>query len=92
MIEFKKGSIVTFTHGEYSDYGFSGPFTVMKDFDTSIFKTFLTAWRPKSEWEKEWGPNKHDFIGWLVTEGFIEDATGHEWYLGSYNLEPEFCD
>jgi hypothetical protein len=89
-MQVKAGTILVMTHGEYSDYSYTGPFRVVKDFDQAeIAETFRNAWAavPREAWEKR--PSEHEFIGWLSTEGFVEDvANSWEWYIGSYGFDP----
>jgi hypothetical protein len=90
MSVIKQGTILTFEHGEYSDRGWDGPFTVLKDVDQAeVRDVFLGEWRatPHEDWERA---SEYDFIGWLSRTGYIEDVPNQRsWFIGSYGFEPD---
>jgi hypothetical protein len=89
-MKIKAGTILVITHGEYSDYGYSGPFHVLKDFDQAeIAEEFRNAWKalPHDKWDRA---SESDFMNWANREGYIEDvANGWSWHVGGYGFEPD---
>ncbi len=90
-MRIKKGTVLILTHGEYSDYSYTGPFRVLKSFDQAeIAETFRDAWRAKPHDEWDTRPSEHEFIGWLHQEAYIEDMPkSWDWHIGSYGFEPD---
>ena len=85
--DFAAGDLLMLTEGEYSDKGWSGPFKVLRPFQRrGVYETFMAQWKPADDWQERADPS--DFIAWLATQGFIEDAPSKSWYLGSYGLDP----
>lgn len=93
----KAGTVITLERGSYSDQVYDGPFFVQKDIDQeAVVKAFKEQWTPrliKSQWSEynhvRNKPYPEDFIAWLTTQGFIEDAKfAHRWYLGDYTFDP----
>ena len=83
------GTILVLETGEYSDYTFSGPFRVLRDFDqTEVVAAHVAQWIAPNDWEK--APDTDSFMGWLSSERYIEPIDGVvSWYIGSYGrLEP----
>lgn len=87
-MKIKAGEILILSHGEYSDYGFDGPFKVIREFDQAeLSEEFLKDWRQSGE--PEWGrPGEFKFIAWLSKAGYIEDLASHNWHIGSYYFDP----
>lgn len=88
------GTTLVFETGEYSDYSFTGPFRVLREFDQAeICETFKDAWREQEydEWDKPDGP---DLIAWMAKEGYVEDIPNVvSWHVGSYGeLDAEIQD
>jgi hypothetical protein len=85
----KAGTLLTLEHGEYSDRGWDGPFTVKRDFDQAEVSTiFREQWKPKPNSYVN-SPSEYDFIAWLTTAGYVEDAPKtFSWYIGSYGFDP----
>ncbi len=88
-MKIKAGTILVLEHGEYSDYGFDGPFKVLKDFDQAeIAEVFREQWKPA--YEGDTYISERDFIAWLSKEFYIKDIAGcHHWHIGSYGFQPE---
>lgn len=86
-----KGETLIFTTGAYSDYGYHGPFMVLRDFNTpSEYDTFLAEWKAEraSDPDETWTwmePSPTDFIAWLAKTCVIEDVEifSHE-HIGNY--------
>ncbi len=82
----KAGETLTFEHGEYSDFGYDGPYVVLKDFDTATVVQEFRAQEKKPDVYYI-----HGFIHYLARMGYIEaQATAHTWYLGGYEFRPDF--
>ena len=88
-----KGTLLTLETGEYSDYTFHGPFTVLREFDQAeAVEVFRAQWVAPNEWTDE--PDADQFMGWLTQERYIEPAENvFSWRIGSYGrLEAEPSD
>lgn len=89
-MKIKAGTVLVFDHGEYSDYSFSGPFRVLKDFDQAdVAEKFRDDWRsqPREEWNDT--PSETDFIAWMNKNGYVEDMPSHQWHIGAYGFNPQ---
>lgn len=89
MREIKKGQMITFAEGEYSDYCVNGLVVAITDFDLS---------HAKDKWQVEnaqMRKNKYqsrprlvvtgmDFLPWLVKHELVEDVEYIEVHTGSY--------
>ena len=86
----KKGQIITFSEGEYSDYCVKALVSASKEFSVK---------EKQGEWELECTDpdnNKHmsrqlkvdgiNFLPWLVLQGLVEYADGLEIHMGSYGI------
>lgn len=83
----KAGELLILSHGEYSDYSYSGPFRVLKDFDPKEQADECREyWRQLPESERCWqeGPDSSNYIAFLHARGFIEDVDCTEIHVGSY--------
>lgn len=82
----KAGTILTLTYGEYSDRDFTGPFTVLRDFDQAeVVEAFIVASGTDPDHFM-----KNAFIAWLATEGYVEDVPNTwDWFIGSYGGRPD---
>lgn len=84
----KQGTTLILEHGEYSDYSFDGPFTVLKGFDqAAVSEEFKAQWKPQygEDWEE---PQEGEFIGWMIAQRYIEAMECHRWHIGSYRFSP----
>lgn len=83
-----KGETLIFTTGAYSDYGYHGPFMVLRDFDTpSEAETFRNEWKAEDPKRATWdSPSPLDFITFLAKTGAIEDVEiiSHE-HIGDFS-------
>lgn len=87
------GTLLTLETGEYSDYTFHGPFTVLREFDQAeAVAQFRVQWVAPNEWTDE--PDTDQFMGWLTQERYIEPAENvFSWRIGGYGrLEAEPSD
>lgn len=91
------GSLICFSTGEYSDYGYAGHFVTLKD----VTRERLTAARilaqqrideATAEWTEESGEEPHPswldihevFIAELIRAGLLMAVNCHEMHIGSY--------
>ena len=83
-MKITKGTLLTLETGEYSDYTFHGPFTVIREFDQAkAVEQFRAQWVAPNEWTDE--PDADQFMGWLNREGYIEPAANvFSWHIGSF--------
>lgn len=86
----KKGQMITFAEGEYSDYCVNALVVAVKEFDVK---------EKQSEWEAEHTELSEcqyrrrpiklvkgtGFLPWLVSQGFVEDVDYIEIHTGSYD-------
>ena len=95
-MKINKGEIITLSEGEYSDYCVNGVFKVLKDFDTEDVKQLLAIHHGAESFEQlidiDWQHDKKmwmfeprkAYIGYLNSNGYIEDVDYREIHLGSY--------
>lgn len=75
---YKAGSLITLETGEYSDFGYAGPFRVLRDIDIQAVVTEFKDARGHGV-----GAGEQAFIAWLSAAGYIEDVDCARWYLGA---------
>lgn len=82
MVVIPKGSYLTVTTGEYSDYDVQGVFRALQDIDAEALR---------EEWLGEYPGQQQDyhfrtdiFLGWVVRKGIIDLVPSYEWHLDSY--------
>lgn len=84
----KEGEVIVFEHGEYSDFGYSGPFRALKDFDTA---TVIGIYRVSVDQPDNPYISQYGFVEFLLKEKFIEDVPNvHTWYIGGYGFKPDW--
>jgi hypothetical protein len=80
-IKFKAGQIITLEHGSYSNFGYTGPLKVLRDFDSQSVVAKFRRGRKRGD--------IGEFIAWLSAEGYVEDTAAFKWILGDYwTLDP----
>ena len=98
MKTFKKGELMTVSHGEYSDYCVMGLFRVLVDFNAEeVLQVWVKESGPgfKSRWNGDngyafdkghelYGETQTCFLGWLNLNGFIQDVDYRELHIGNY--------
>lgn len=86
--EFKKGEVLTITQGCYSDYMFTGPFMIEKDFNImDTAQLFIDGWKPEPNVYPD-EPGISEFMAFLTKENYISDIpTAREIHLGEYSFE-----
>ncbi len=86
----KKGQMITFAEGEYSDYCVEALVSAIKEFNVK---------EKQAEWEREHTELKEckyrsrplkkvkgtAFLPWLVSQGLVEDVDYIEIHTGSYS-------
>ena len=81
----KTGELIVLSTEQYSDYDFTGPYRVLKDFEwpdvvVAAKESFVPA-GPKN-WQQKAGPD--DVTEYLEKDGFIEKVPCSKFHLGSY--------
>lgn len=84
--EVKKGDLVVFECGDYSDYTYTGPFRALADFECSEqAELWENAERAKHDLEEEdacpfwFNFRSHNYAAWLMQQGLIEDVDCVTW-------------
>ena len=85
-----KGTIVTITSGEYSDYSIIGAFRSLKDISHDDIESAKSEIENRPDREELYGYELYTgFIAVLIVRGFLEDINSAEIYLGDYGqIEP----
>lgn len=81
--QFSRGTVIEFSHGEYSDYGTVGLMVTIVDVDLLKLKQqFVAEHKPRDEWDHL---HPSDFPSWLVAQQVMLpiDCTGI--HLGEYS-------
>jgi hypothetical protein len=87
-ISLKAGTLIVFSTGEYSDYGYQGHFLALQDVDADKMRE-LGAQAEAMD-KDESGDRKYEiepneaFIGMLIRQGFIMIVDVKEIHIGSY--------
>lgn len=91
-LKFPAGRAITFTAGEYSDFGVGATLITLKDVDLAEQAQAYAASK-----QREAGDDAYfyleisDLATWLVTQGFAMAADVQTVHLGAYDrFEPEF--
>jgi len=86
MEKINKGTVVTFTSGEYSDFSINGVFVAIQDITKEHYKEAV-----KIELEKDkYRQDHYAVLSNLVKMGLLVDVESVEVYLGAYNqVSPE---
>jgi hypothetical protein len=85
------GTVLIFEYGEYSDFGYCGPFRVEKEIDRAReAAAYREQWKPDLARPYAQKPDEDGFPIWLMKEGFISDISpATSWHIGSYGtFEP----
>lgn len=84
------GAVLVIEFGEYSDYGFNGPFKVLRSFDQGeVSEDFRRQWKKGPDDAGDLPYAKH-FIDWMTKQGYIEPLqNAHVWNVGSYGFDPK---
>ena len=94
-LKLRAGAAITFTSGEYSDFGTCGTMIMLKDVDLAErAQAYDAAQRAEKVEDVEAGyysTDLHGFPAFLITSGFAMAADVQEIHLGCYSeFEPEF--
>lgn len=77
-----KEKLILITNGEYSDYSVSGIFKLLTNKTPNELKQkYLKEYPEQCE---DYGANFYKFIGWLSSNGYVEDVEYQELHLGAY--------
>lgn len=87
--EYPAGTVLFFSQGEYSDYGYCGTVKLLKDINLQDVLTACKAdWalrvHDRPEWRKDGDPDPQDFVAFLIASELAEDFDCREIHLGSY--------
>lgn len=89
-LNVKAGTFITFETGEYSDYSYTGPFIVIKDFNrTEVAELYRSTWvQEPTDWRN--GPSEDGFVAWMSKNNYIVDVPcSTSWHVGCYGrFEP----
>jgi hypothetical protein len=85
----KKGQMITFAEGEYSDYCVNGLVRANKDFNLYTLKEEWMQENTKEEDKGGWRRYRRtvtgmEFLPWLVKMGLVEDVDYLEVHTGGY--------
>ena len=79
---YEAGTAISFSEGEYSDYGYAGHVVTMKRCDLpALAQEFKDSYKAKDEWDK---PDPGAFVAWLCSQGHCFPADVEECHIGSY--------
>lgn len=88
-LEYPKGSVLTFTTGEYSDFRVAAYLVTVCDCDLpALAREYVGTYAPENEWDE---PRLDGFASWLIAKGHAMPVATSEVHLGAYgDWEPEF--
>lgn len=84
---FKKGDIIEFEDGEYSDHTVWAPMRALKPFNLRNLASEYVSLNP--EIVNDYSLSFTDFVGWMNNLGYIEDCKPgfiHRVWLGGYAI------
>ena len=91
-MEIKKGQIITFSDGEYSDYCVDGLCVALKDFNLDevvkfweVENTYSEKCKYRNRVIRRLKDGGVHFISFVVSKGFAEDIDYIEVHTGAYN-------
>jgi len=86
ITEYKAGTLVVFSEGEYSDYGYRGHFVVLQDMNIyNMMEAAARAAVTGSGYSKS-DRAKNGIISELIRDGFLLEVNVTEIYTGSYGM------
>lgn len=77
----KAGTLLMVDSGEYSDYGVTGFFVVLKDFNPM---KELEEYKSSNKIDDYFYDNTDKYFGSLVSKGYLVDINYANLYLGAY--------
>lgn len=88
VLQHKRGTLIAFESGEYSDFNFNGMLVALHDLDLRKLAREYVAenYRKMSDDERQWdNPEKPDgFMGWLVANQHAAPINYSTVHLGGY--------
>ena len=81
-MKYKKGELLSFSTGEYSDYGVVAFTKVLKDFDEHEVGEKYLAEHPEER--KSYSLRESAFMNYLTLNGYVEDLEYKEWRYSEY--------
>ena len=87
-MKYKKGTLLIFTTGDYSNYGIEAVCRVLKDFtQEEVGDPFLKTVKRDDIWGLFF---RESFVNFLATKGYIEEVQYEEWCYTSDNEKINF--
>lgn len=82
--EHRVGDLIVLTSGEYSDFGITGIYRALKDFNDADFSRAYVG-RPANQrkFDKS-GAGAYDFPEWVKSSGYLEEIEYCEIHYGAY--------
>ncbi len=84
--DYKAGSLVVFTEGEWSDFGLLGHFVVLRDMGLADLRAAAASGQDPTV---EYGFGPEGMLAALIREGFLLALDAREIHLGGYGCCPE---
>jgi hypothetical protein len=78
----KKGTLIAFTHGEYSDYRLLTIAKAKQDLDIMALREIYLEAHPNNKGEYNF--KRFQFLNWLTQQRLIKELDYCEWLLGTY--------
>ena len=94
--EIPVGTVVVFSTGEYSDYGYCGMVRVLKPLHADLWENMRTAANVLPDYaqgdEQYRRFDEGAAIAWLVAQGYVEEMEYTELHMGDYDACPRWSD
>lgn len=82
-MKYKKGELLSFSTGEYSDYGVVAFTKVLKDFEEhEVGEKYLDEYPEERE---EYYFRESKFMNYLTLNGYVEELNYKEWRYSDYS-------
>lgn len=82
MMPIPKGSIITTTVGEYSDYGVVAVVRALQDLNPKELRDRYLAEFPEEN--DPYAFEEYKFQNWLNKHGYVEELNHFKWHFGAY--------
>jgi hypothetical protein len=88
-LKLKAGTLMCFSEGEYSDYGYTGHYLVVQDLTVDTANQIaaeMNAAKEAAEDRGDYGLSdiREQFQARLIREGYLLSIPVTEWHIGSY--------
>lgn len=84
---YPKGTIILFSEGVYSDFGYCGEVRLLMDLDVKKVEKEYRAAHVLVKQNEYDEPSQSGYVGWLIRTGIAEPLECQQVHLGDYNLE-----